>query len=676
MNYYRAPNATAKPAKDSSLATPEVSFIMAARNVADYVEAAIASALNQTFERIEIVVVDDASDDATADKVATIACRDRRVSLIRNPAPVGPARARNQAIAAARGKWVAVLDGDDLITPERTEYLLHFADCVECDIVSDNSVRFEDGTGIRRGQILEPGRTPYAFTVDAAEFLQSSQMFSRHSSIGYLKPMFRAEFLRRFAIAYDETVLIGEDFVFCLDCLIKGARYFVLSEGLYFYRIRTQSMSRRLPRIDIEKLISAQQKRFALVEARSPLGQAAQIYSISLDRALSFTRFVEALKGRQFSDSARLALVRPDVWPLLLRFGFEAVLKRLPPRIRGAGSLPDSINFSNFACRPSAELDAPTDKAKIAICICTDRQPEALRTILKAIDAQKLGDIDPNGVVIIIIDNDPEQSAGLICAEYAEHGRFLLQALHESNTSSSDIRNVALDAARRRHVDRIVFVDDDKIPDRCWLMGLERQFRARPNAVVCGPVYPLFANRPPRWAVNGGFFSLDSDQVAVPNRSIRTAWVGNTLLSVPILDGARLRFAGQVDEADSGDPQFLKLVLDKDLSIAWSDAARAWGRIPTSCISIPWLLRRAYQLARLEANFGGSVVTSLAGRCTTILGGILKIGAAGALTLGALVANGWREPSRVVAHLVGISRGAGQFAAAFRYYGVPGKRDP
>jgi succinoglycan biosynthesis protein ExoO len=103
---------------------PEVSFIVAAFNVAPYVAAAIGSALQQADTEVEVIVVDDASSDGTADIVEEIAERDARVRLVRRANTGGPSVARNTAMEMARGSWLAILDADDLILPERTRRLL------------------------------------------------------------------------------------------------------------------------------------------------------------------------------------------------------------------------------------------------------------------------------------------------------------------------------------------------------------------------------------------------------------------------------------------------------------------------------------------------------------------------------------------------------------------------
>ena len=111
-----------------------VSVIMPAYNAEQTVARAIESALAQTEPRCEVLVI----DDATADIVARIAEQDRRVHLLRNTTNRGPAGARNDGLAVARGDWIALLDADDTFAPHRVATLKALGELHNADIVADN----------------------------------------------------------------------------------------------------------------------------------------------------------------------------------------------------------------------------------------------------------------------------------------------------------------------------------------------------------------------------------------------------------------------------------------------------------------------------------------------------------------------------------------------------------
>jgi len=96
-----------------------VSVIMAAYNCQAYVGEAVESVLAQTYQNWELIVVDDASTDRTAEIVGEFADRDARIRLLRNERNVGGAASRNRGIATARGEFAAILDNDDVALPER-----------------------------------------------------------------------------------------------------------------------------------------------------------------------------------------------------------------------------------------------------------------------------------------------------------------------------------------------------------------------------------------------------------------------------------------------------------------------------------------------------------------------------------------------------------------------------
>jgi glycosyltransferase involved in cell wall biosynthesis len=99
---------------------PLVSVIIPAFDAADHISQALNSALSQTYEAIEVIVVDDGSSDATSSIVEEFVRRDTRVRLIRqNNAGVGAAR--NTAIEESRGEYIAPLDADDFWFPQKLE---------------------------------------------------------------------------------------------------------------------------------------------------------------------------------------------------------------------------------------------------------------------------------------------------------------------------------------------------------------------------------------------------------------------------------------------------------------------------------------------------------------------------------------------------------------------------
>lgn len=101
-------------------ALPLVSVIVPAYNAELFIEETLNSILTQTYKNIEVLVVDDGSQDQTAAIVERVMQRDSRIELLRQP-NAGVATARNLAIQKARGEFIAPVDADDIWFPQNLE---------------------------------------------------------------------------------------------------------------------------------------------------------------------------------------------------------------------------------------------------------------------------------------------------------------------------------------------------------------------------------------------------------------------------------------------------------------------------------------------------------------------------------------------------------------------------
>lgn len=115
-----APRVTCRPIRLRPLPErPLVSVLMINFNYADFIEQAIRSVLDQTWQEVELVVVDDASTDASVAIVRRLCAEDPRLHLIVHPTNCGTEAATNTAYAHARGEILCLLDSDDWFHPEK-----------------------------------------------------------------------------------------------------------------------------------------------------------------------------------------------------------------------------------------------------------------------------------------------------------------------------------------------------------------------------------------------------------------------------------------------------------------------------------------------------------------------------------------------------------------------------
>lgn len=154
----------------------KISIIIPAYNIAPYIGRCLESVLRQTFQEIEVIIVDDGSTDDTASKIKVYESKDRRIKLIQQENQ-GVTSARLTGIRNATGDYIGFVDGDDIIDPDMYEHLLnnaikYHADISHCgyQMVFPNRVDYyyntkrlveqDNITGLRdllAGSFIEPG---------------------------------------------------------------------------------------------------------------------------------------------------------------------------------------------------------------------------------------------------------------------------------------------------------------------------------------------------------------------------------------------------------------------------------------------------------------------------------------------------------------------------------------
>jgi glycosyltransferase involved in cell wall biosynthesis len=104
--------------------SPVISVCIAVYNRQKFIQAAIESVLNQTYQNFEVIIIDDGSKDGTVSVIESIA--DSRIKLFKNESNKGVVYTRNRYLELASGEFIAILDSDDLWFPEKLEKQLHF----------------------------------------------------------------------------------------------------------------------------------------------------------------------------------------------------------------------------------------------------------------------------------------------------------------------------------------------------------------------------------------------------------------------------------------------------------------------------------------------------------------------------------------------------------------------
>lgn len=190
-----------------------MSIIITCYNYAEYVEAAIQSALKQTYKNIELIIIDDGSTDGSADVIR----KHKESARIVSRENKGIVYTRNEALRIAKGDYICFLDADDYFDRDYIENTVKLAEETGADVVFPNWHVFGD----------KEYKTDFAeFDVQRLirqEIHCTSESLVRKSAIGH----------HRF-----ESEQVAEDWDFFLGLALDG-RKFKLARNIYInYRVR------------------------------------------------------------------------------------------------------------------------------------------------------------------------------------------------------------------------------------------------------------------------------------------------------------------------------------------------------------------------------------------------------------------------------------------------------
>jgi len=286
---------------------PEVSIIIPTYNCEDYIAQALESVFAQTYSNFEIIVVDDASTDSTLEIVRSF--EDPRLKVIARPRNKGVSSVRNCGIRQAKGRWIALLDSDDWYAPERLEKLLKVASKQNADLIADDLFLIRDREQYPWSTLLQENQPRRGFVelIDGVRFITSDRPSPinapRTWSFGYTKPLMRREFLLQHNIKYNESINVGEDFILYMQCLLKKARFLLVSRPYYYYRTREVSLSTRTPTKYLAESCQITQKFINLEQAAAnpdrQLLEAMHQNLKAFQKRLAYYRAIEYIKQKK-----------------------------------------------------------------------------------------------------------------------------------------------------------------------------------------------------------------------------------------------------------------------------------------------------------------------------------------------------------------------------------------
>lgn len=193
---------------------------MPAYNAEKYIQEAIDSILNQSYANFELLIFDDGSSDTTRDIINSIS--DERIKKIYAETNQGVIEARNQLIGIANGKYIALMDADDVALNTRFEKQVTFLEADCGDVCGSEQWNLNQVTGK-----LKPSRDRHT---DA----DLRALLSVYCTMCNSAVMARAEIIKKFK--YDASMQQAEDYYLWVQLAAAGYRFANLRERLITYR--------------------------------------------------------------------------------------------------------------------------------------------------------------------------------------------------------------------------------------------------------------------------------------------------------------------------------------------------------------------------------------------------------------------------------------------------------
>jgi len=287
-----------------------VSIIVPAYNVAPYLEHCLLSVIHQTYSNLEIVVIDDGSEDDTLEIAYRVAKTDERITVLHQENS-GVSAARNRALAQAKGFYCAFVDGDDSLEPDAIEVMVdglerEGADWLNCQYhrVTPTGERLESYQFIKGLKNLEGEQEKFEFLFrELLVYLVGYEVWNK---------LYCMDIIRENKLHFAEGCRIGEDLGFNICYTVFARKLLCIEDRCYNYCVRGDSAMSQVDslRKNMEQYVRFLSHVYETLQERSDCSWLKEHFYLLFVRTMEnaqrgyptweIAQTVETLSGRDF----------------------------------------------------------------------------------------------------------------------------------------------------------------------------------------------------------------------------------------------------------------------------------------------------------------------------------------------------------------------------------------
>lgn len=238
-----------------------ITVIVPIYNGQEYLERCVSSILNQSYQRLEILLIDGGSTDHTAELCQSLARQQERIRFLKEEENKGVSFSRNHGLREAAGEYITFVDADDWLMPDCLERLMmdleqtgaQIAGCAFRSCTQEDVQQFQKKQGDCQGQKRaeqRKGSVCDRSVISGSEFLREGIL---KGDTRCWSKLYFAESIR--GCLFREDYTIGEDMLFLRDAAMSAEKISSSSyEGYCYYRNPAGAMQKPFRRSDMDQI--------------------------------------------------------------------------------------------------------------------------------------------------------------------------------------------------------------------------------------------------------------------------------------------------------------------------------------------------------------------------------------------------------------------------------------